>query len=206
MKKLILTAVATAALTFTAGAASAQQWMPINARQAVLEQRIDAGVRNGDLTRTEAQTLRGDFRALADMEARYRVDGLSMSERADLDRRFDRLEARVSFERVDNQRRDWFGGRDAWTDNRGRWVNIQQRKVQLDRRIDQGVRSGQLNAREAARLRAEFNGILRMEARMRVNGLSVQERAELDRQFDGLAMRVRDERRDGNRRYGYNNF
>lgn len=205
MKKLILTAASVAALTFTAGAASAQSWMPINARQVTLDQRIDAGVRSGDLTRTEAQALRGDFRALANLEARYRMDGLSMSERADLDRRFDRLEARVTFERIDNQRRDWFGGRDGWTDNRGRWVNIEQRKMQLDRRIEQGVRSGQLTQREASRLRAEFNGILRMEARMRVNGLSRSERAELDRQFDVLAMRIRDERRD-DRRYGYNRY
>ena len=206
MRKMLLTAAATAALTFTAGAASAQSWMPINARQAMLDQRIDAGIRTGDLTRTEAQAVRNEFRALANMEARYRANGLTLSERADLDRRFSRLEARVAFERTDNQRRDWFGGRDGWTDNRGRWVNIEQRKAQLDRRIDQGVRSGQLNSREAARLRSEFNGILRMEARMRVNGLSMSERAQLDRQFDILAMRVQDERRDGDRRYGYNRY
>jgi len=79
------------------------QWQSINARQARLDQRIDAGVRNGQLTRSEAIRLRAEFRDIAYMEARYRRTGggLSAWERTDLDRRFDRLEARVRFERRD---------------------------------------------------------------------------------------------------------
>lgn len=93
-----------------------------------------------------------------------------------------------------------YGGYDR---NGGRdWANINQRQAQLDRRIDMGVRSGQLNRSEAIRLRAEFRDIARLEHRYRANGLSRWERADLDRRFDVLSAKVRWERRD-NDRYGY---
>lgn len=206
--------MAGAALTLTAGAAAAQGWMSINERQARLDERIDAGVRTGDLSRSEAIRLRAEFRDLAVMESRYRINGLSPSERADLDRRFDMLADRVRFERRDGDRRGmarnddwgrWYGGAN-WTDNRGRWVNINQRQAQLDRRIDQGLRSGQLTAGEAARLRAEFNDLARVEARYRRGGLSRAEMVDLDRRFDTLATKIRFERRDRDREYGSNYY
>jgi hypothetical protein len=85
------------------------------------------------------------------------------------------------------------------------WMSINQRQAELDRRIDVGVRSGQLTPAEAARVRAEFQDILRLEANYRRDGLSYQERAELDRRFDMLENRVIAERRDDQRRYGENN-
>ncbi|MET0294289.1 MAG: hypothetical protein ABW042_04675 [Phenylobacterium sp.] len=107
----------------------------------------------------------------------------------------------MRFERTDAQQ-GWFGGR-GWTDNRGSWVSIDRRQAQLDRRIDQGLRNGQLSRVEAARLRAEFNQIARLEARYRAGGLSPAERADLDRRFDRLAMSIRIERRDNQYGYGY---
>ncbi|MET0336641.1 MAG: hypothetical protein ABW063_02660, partial [Caulobacter sp.] len=77
-----------------------------------------------------------------------------------------------------------------------------QRQANIDRRIDQGVRSGQLTRNEAFRLRAEFRDLNRLEDRYRRNGLNNWERADLDRRFDRLAATVRYERRDGDR-YGY---
>lgn len=202
MKHFRIALAATTALTLAAGAASAQGWMSINERQARLDDRIDAGVRNGGLTRDEAVRLRAEFRDLARLEARYRYNGLSGWERTDLDRRFDALSARIRFERTD-WNRDWFGGRD-WRDDRGVWVNINQRQARLDQRIDQGVRSGQLTRGEAQRLRSEYREIARIENRYRRGGLSNWERADLDRRFDRLAMQIRDQRRDGDRRYSYN--
>jgi hypothetical protein len=213
---MTLALAATTALTLSAGAAAAQSWMPIDARQAMLDQRIDAGVRSGDLSRAEAMRLRGEFNALASLEDRYRAsDGLSAWERSDLDRRFDMLSQQIRFERADPDRsayrdrsfaRNWYGGNN-WTDNTGRWVPIDLRKMQLDRRIDRGLRSGQLTRAEAARLRAEFDAISRIEYRYRAtNGLSGWERADLDRRFDQLAAQIRFERTDRDRTYGYNDY
>ncbi|MGZ9113838.1 MAG: hypothetical protein ACXW3K_04380 [Brevundimonas sp.] len=87
-------------------------------------------------------------------------------------------------------------------DNRGGWQSISQRKYQLDRRIDQGERNRQLSRREALRLRAELNQLVRLEASYMRGGLSARERMELDRRYDRLAIQVRAERRDNdNRRY-----
>lgn len=121
MKKLTtLALIGASALALTTGAAAAQPrgewhggpgqwqnsqgaWMNINQRQAQLDRRIDQGLRRGDLTRVEAQRLRNEFRQIARLEYRYRANGLTLRERADLDRRFDRLAARIRWERHDNQ-------------------------------------------------------------------------------------------------------
>lgn len=93
-----------------------------------------------------------------------------------------------------------YGGYDR-QDYRG-WTSINQRQDQLDRRIDVGLRNGQLTRYEAGRLRDEFYDIARLERRYRSNGLSGWERADLDRRFDALSAKIRWERRD-NDRYGY---
>ncbi|MCF8504884.1 MAG: hypothetical protein K9G59_08215 [Caulobacter sp.] len=156
-------------------------WTNINRRQADLDARIDAGVRNRSLTAQEASRLRADFQALARLEATYRRNGLTNAERADLDRRFDALSARIRSERQDDD---------------GGWTNINQRQANLDARIDAGVRDRSLSAQEAARLRADFQALVRLEATYRRNGLSIVERADLDRRFDALSARIRSERRD----------
>ena len=119
MKTALATLAAVAALTTIAAPAAAQsygadrEWRrdhdgnrggyDINARQARLDRRIDVGVRSGDLTRREAYRLRAEFQEIARLESRYRRDGLSRWERTDLDRRFDRLEAQIRYERHDRQ-------------------------------------------------------------------------------------------------------
>ena len=190
---LIAAAAAASTLALTAGAASAQSWASINQRQVNLDARIDAGVRSGELTRTEAANLRADYRAVADLEMRYRANGLSQWERQDLDRRFDSISTRIRYDRNDRDDR-W---NDRWND-RG-WTDINQRQAQLDRRIDQGLRSGQLTRTEAYRLRGEFQTIARLETRYRTGGLSQWERADLDRRFDVLANKIHWERRDNDR-------
>jgi hypothetical protein len=73
-------------------------------RVARLDQRIDMGIRNGGLTRNEAWRLKGDLRETARLQARYSRNGLSNWERADLDRRFDRISAQIRYERHDRDR------------------------------------------------------------------------------------------------------
>jgi hypothetical protein len=118
MKKILIsiaTVSALAAATVPA-VASAQS---INQRQDQLERRIDMGLRNGSLSRSEAYRLRAELRDAARLESRYRRGGLSGWERADLDRRFDRISAQIRYERHD---RDYgYGyGRDH-RDERPRW-------------------------------------------------------------------------------------
>lgn len=193
MKKILIPLLATAAIAAAAPAA-AQAWMSINQRQAQLDQRIDVGVRNGTLTAAEAARLRGEFNSLARLEANYRASGggLNAWERNDLDARFDRLSAQIRYERADNDRYGRGGAQ---------WININQRQAALNRRIDQGIRRGEITRTEAIRLRAEFNGIARLEASYRRSGggLNAWERRDLDARFDRLALRIRLERSDWDR-------
>lgn len=130
MKTLIASLAAIAAVTAIAAPAAAQQpyghdqgryeqarpdqngrdWngrgrdddrLSINQRQQNLEQRIQRGIRTGEISRREAYGLQNQSRQIARLEARYRVNGLSQWERVDLDRRFDRLEAQIRAERHD---------------------------------------------------------------------------------------------------------
>jgi hypothetical protein len=116
--KRITACIAAAAAMAVAAPALAQGyqqggWTSIDRRQAQIDRRIDMGLRNGDLTRNEAMRLRGEFRDLARLEVSYRRNGLNNWERADLNRRFDRLSYKVMAERRDNDRRYSSGyGRD----------------------------------------------------------------------------------------------
>lgn len=193
MKKSLVLAAAAASVLAIAAPASAAPWQSINQRQANLDYRIDQGVRDGSLTRGEATRLRVEFNDLARLEARYRYSGggLSMSERADLDRRFDMLSSQIRFERNDRQDRG----------DRG-WVSINDRQRMLDMRIDQGRRDGSLSRTEAMRLRIQFQNIARLEASYRRDGLSREERRDLDMRFDRLSGRIQAERNDRNNYYG----
>ncbi|RAK59541.1 hypothetical protein DJ021_06860 [Phenylobacterium hankyongense] len=108
MKRMVISLAAVSAVLACAPiAAQAAPWQSINQRQANLESRIDQGVRSGSLTRPEAVRLRQEFRALNRLEAQYRRSGgrLDARERADLDRRFDRLSAEVRMQKHDMQNR-----------------------------------------------------------------------------------------------------
>lgn len=118
MKKITLMlaglGIAAAAVPATVSAAPAAApafaqagWQNINARQNRLEDRINQGIRNRSLSRAEATRLRAEFRQLERLEAQYRRSrpGLTMAERRDLDRRFDRLSAKVRWERNDRNNR-----------------------------------------------------------------------------------------------------
>lgn len=198
MRKILAITMASMMALAVATPAAAQPWQTINARQDNMEARINAGVASGALTRQEAIALRTDFRALVALESNYRLNGLTVDERRDLDRRFDALDARIRYERHDGQSGNGWG-------NGNNWVNINERQRNLDARIDAGVRSGQITRQEAVRLRAEFRSLANLEASYRRNGLTMRERQDLDRRFDALSARIRYERNDGQNGWGNGN-
>lgn len=94
MKTIALSLAAAAALAAALPAAAA----PLNAQQARIEQRIEAGERSHRLSFQEAARLRVESREIARLEARYRMGGLTRGERRTLDLRLARLDARVTAE------------------------------------------------------------------------------------------------------------
>ena len=90
----------------------------------------------------------------------------------------------------------------AYGVNHGGWQSISQRKYNLDRRIDQGVRNRTLSAREARNLRSQLNSLVRLEMTYQRRGLTLRERQDLDRRYDRLSAQVRIDRHDYNGRPG----
>ena len=119
MKKILLSiaAVSAVAAATVPAAAMAQSYRHEGRggvdigrdRVAQLDQRIDVGIRSGGLTRNEASRLKGELRQTARLEYRYRSGGLSGWERADLDRRFDRISSQIRYERHDRDYGNGYG-------------------------------------------------------------------------------------------------
>lgn len=105
-RQLIMTAAAFAVMATAAPAMAAS----INARQNMLQHRINAGVHNGTLTRHEAARLQRRYFRIAWRERQYRRNGLSHWERYDLNRRLNRLSRQIRYDRHDGQNR-WNSGR-----------------------------------------------------------------------------------------------
>jgi hypothetical protein len=212
MRRTLLSLMAASSLAIAVPAiANAQGWESMSQRQYSFSQRIEQGVRTGAITPTEASRLRADFDVLVRLETDYRrsAPGLTQTELQDLDRRFDLLSDRLNLARNDRYDRDGdrYGENDRYGNNGrgdGRYVNIAQRRDNLARRIDQGVRSGQLTRAEAADLRREYDQLVRLEGQYRTSGgvLTRSEIAELDRRYDELTDDVRMARSDRDRERG----
>lgn len=88
----------------------------------------------------------------------------------------------------------------------GPWHASNARQNRIEARINQGIRSGAINRREATRLRSELRKIERLEVQYRRSrpGLTMAERRDLDRRFDALERSIRiammDDRRPGHHR------
>lgn len=74
---------------------------------------------------------------------------------------------------------------------------IDQRQENQERRIEQGVQSGQLNQREAARLEKGQARVQKMENRAAADGkVTAKERARIEREQDKQSRRIYREKHD----------
>ena len=121
-------AVLTASL-FAAGGASAQSMYSIDQRQDYQQDRIEHGIRDGQITRSEAYRLEQGERSIDRAQARARADGVvTPQERARIDRMIDR-EGREIYQQSHDRQQSWDRGQswghadgryDGWRDNGGR--------------------------------------------------------------------------------------
>ena len=93
-------------------------------------------------------------------------------------------------DRYGHDRGDPFG-----YDNRN-WQPIAQRRTQLQRLIDRGLRNGWLSRREARYVQTEVNGLIHLEYRYQRGGLSWRERQDLQSRYDRLTALTREHRQD----------
>jgi hypothetical protein len=85
----------------------------------------------------------------------------------------------------------------AYADNA---ADVVQRDVNQEKRIDQGLRSGSLNTREAARLEGEEARVNRMEANAAKDGvITDREKARIERAQDKVSRDIYREKHDAQR-------
>lgn len=123
-------------------------WRPLAESRAAFDARVNAGVRNRTLTRTQAARLSTDFDALVRLETSYERNGIDAREREDLEARWADLNRRVG----DGYDDDYDSGDNYGSDPRG---------AQIEARIAAGLRSGEISRTEAASLRLELRDLLR---------------------------------------------
>jgi hypothetical protein len=96
MNKAMLALAATVAgLLSVSASAGAAPFQPLGQRLAALEQRINQGLHNGAITRSDGDSLRVGVARIRLIEAQYRRGGIDFAEQQDLDRRFDNLARHV---------------------------------------------------------------------------------------------------------------
>lgn len=160
---------------------------PLGERRVALEARIDAGVRDGSLSRSEATRLRADYDALVRLETRYAADGrMTATERADLRDRYRALSQRVGEERRD----------DGYDDDYG-WRPLSDQRAAFNARVDVALRDRRISRSEANRLRTDFDALVRVETGYRRDGLSDRERQDLTTRLADLDRRIGDVVDDG---------
>jgi signal transduction histidine kinase len=167
------------------------------AQQAIIA-RIQQGMASGHITPSEAQMLYRREREISVRESQYKANGnATPPERAQLRADLDALSAEV--ERM-MANRDVV--RPGNAGNAGNTPGIDNREYQISQRIDEGVRSGRINQREARRLQRREREIARQEAQFKSDGVvTQQERRQLRNELTALSQEVerlmRNERRGG---------
>ncbi|HEY4031258.1 MAG TPA: hypothetical protein VGM25_12990 [Caulobacteraceae bacterium] len=73
-------------------------WKPLPQRQDQVAAQIADGADKGTLSELQQRDLRDQFKGLLDLEDQYKKTGLTQAQTADLEARYDTLEARIQVE------------------------------------------------------------------------------------------------------------
>ena len=163
----------------------------VNARQHNQRDRIQQGVRSGELTRREAGRLSHEQRDVRQLERAYRSDGaLTGAERRDLHQ-----EQNAASRHIYNQKHDAQDRPEGSAAIRDPGVN--GRQTNQTARIAQGVKSGELTQPEAQELRTERRDIRELEQGYKSDGaLTKDERQDLHQQLDQQSREIYEEKHD----------
>lgn len=206
MKKILLTMTALTALAAASAPAAAQSGYDpnINARGAVsidtridrLESRLEAGMRSGAISQTEAARLRVQMNQLRALERAYSRNGITQQEHAALQQRLRSVRQQIRTADRGAYDRSETSGEWAEYDDMGNpagygAIGFDDRLVQLGARLDAGIRSGTIDRYQANGLRQQLDQLSRLERRYTRNGLTAQEHAELQQRVASLRQQIR---------------
>lgn len=167
---------------------------PLYNQRTQFEARVDAGMRDGSLSRRQAEQLRGDYADLVALETRYAADGrFTTTERTELNNRYRDLTRRLEeLADDDNDNGGGYGG----------WEPLYGQTAAFDARVAAALRARDITRTESTRLSADFRALVQLEAQYQRDGLSDRERQDLEARYADLNRRVGDDYMPGNGGYG----
>jgi Skp family chaperone for outer membrane proteins len=165
----------------------------VNQRQHNQRERIQQGVRSGELTRRETGKLVEEQRDVRQLERAYKSDGtLTGAERRDLHHEQNQASRDIYRQKHDEQDRPPAAVRDP---------GVNQRQANQTGRIVQGVKSGELTHGEAQELRTERRDIRDLEQTYKSDGtLTGAERRDLHQQLNQQSREIYEEKHDDEKR------
>jgi len=161
----------------------------VNQRQHNQRERIQQGVKSGELTRRETGRLVEEQRDIRQLERGYKSDGtLTGAERRDLQHEQNQASRDIYRQKHDEQDRPPAAVRDP---------GVNERQGNQTARIQQGVKSGELTHGEAQDLRTERRDIRDLEHTYKEDGtLTRDERQDLHQQLNQQSQEIYEEKHD----------
>ena len=192
-----LLAIATTSAFAQSNSGAAGEFVERNINQ---QQRIEQGLKSGELTTREAARLEREESRVERMESKALRDGkVTANEAQRINEAQNRVSNDIYREKHDAQRGD------PNSPSSQRMQADVQRNINQQQRIQQGVQSGSLTQREAGRLERGESHINRMEARAGADGhVGRQEQQRIQRAENQQSRRIFNEKHDGQRRQGMN--
>jgi Skp family chaperone for outer membrane proteins len=197
MKKFSAAMVALVGVLAVVSASQADTRRPrdpgVNARQHNQRERIQQGIRSGELTRRETGKLVREQRDVRRLEREYKADGtLTGAERRDLHQEQNEASRHIYNQKHDEQDRPSAAVRDP---------GVNERQANQTGRIVQGVKSGELTRDEAQELRTERRDIRELEQSYKSDGsLTRDERQDLHQQLNQQSQEIYEEKHDDEQR------
>lgn len=149
---------------------------PFEQRREQLEARIDAAVRDGALSRNEADQMRREYEDIVRLEAQYSANGpMQPQERSDLRSRYRALSQRVGYQ---NQNNGQYAGQSGYQSD-DRWQPLAQQNGMFEQRLSEAVRNRRISQAGATRLRIDWRELGQLEQRYQYNGIDAREDADL---------------------------
>jgi hypothetical protein len=162
LTSFLAASAATAVIATPAFAQSAASEVQRNINQ---QQRIEQGLKSGALTTREAARLEGEEARVEKMQANALRDGnLTPQEKARIERAQNKVSQDIYREKYDAQRGD-----PNSASSRRMQADV-QRNINQQKRIEHGIRSGQLTNKEVGKLERRQSRVNRMESRAGADG------------------------------------
>ena len=161
------------------------------------QQRIEQGLKSGQLTTREASKLENEESRVDRMQSNALKDGkLTPQEKARINRAQNQVSRDIAREKHDAQT-----GNPNSASSQRMQADV-QRNINQERRIEQGVKSGQLTNREAGRLERGQSQVSRAEARAGANGrVSANEQQRIQKAENKQSKRIYKEKHDAQKRH-----